>query len=90
MAMRPQLLLFDEPTSSLDPELVGEVLSVMKGLVAEGLTMVIVTHEMKFAREAADRVVFLDGSQIVETGTAQQFFETPLTPRAVQFLERYN
>ena len=70
LSMDPELMLFDEPTSALDPELVGEVLAVMKSLAAEGMTMMIVTHEMAFAREVADRVVFMDGGYVVEEGTA--------------------
>src|SRR5467141_3861590 len=90
LAMRPDLLLFDEPTSALDPELVGEVLVVMRDLAREGMTMVIVTHEMGFAREAASRVVFLDKGRVVEEATAEEFFERPATDRSRQFLERYN
>ena len=89
LAMHPDVLLFDEPTSSLDPELVGEVLTVMKGLADEGRTMAVVTHEMVFAREAADHVVFMDGGRIVEAGTPEEFFSNPKTSRAQQFLERY-
>jgi polar amino acid transport system ATP-binding protein len=89
LAMRPDLLLFDEPTSALDPELVGEVLVVMRELAQEGMTMVIVTHEMGFAREAATRVLFLDRGRAVETGSPQQFFAQPKTERARQFLQRY-
>ena len=89
LAMRPELVLFDEPTSALDPELVGEVLSVMQGLARDGLTMVVVTHEMGFARDVADRVVFLDEGRIVETGAPEQFFTAPKTERAQQFLLRY-
>src|ERR1700688_2688753 len=89
LAMRPDLLLFDEPTSALDPELVGEVLVVMRDLAREGVTMVIVTHEMGFAREAATKVVFLDHGHVVETGTPEQFFAAPTTDRARQFLQRY-
>ncbi|HEV2715732.1 MAG TPA: amino acid ABC transporter ATP-binding protein [Terriglobales bacterium] len=89
LAMQPDVLLFDEPTSSLDPELVGEVLAVMKGLADEGRTMAVVTHEMVFAREAADHVVFMDGGRIVEAGTPEEFFSNPKTSRAQQFLERY-
>jgi polar amino acid transport system ATP-binding protein len=89
LAMRPDLLLFDEPTSALDPELVGEVLVVMRDLAREGMTMVIVTHEMAFAREAATRVLFLDRGRMVETGTPDQFFSRPATERARQFLQRY-
>ncbi|SHJ52039.1 amino acid ABC transporter ATP-binding protein, PAAT family [Bradyrhizobium lablabi] len=89
LAMRPDLLLFDEPTSALDPELVGEVLVVMRDLAREGMTMVIVTHEMGFAREAATRVLFLDRGRVVETGSPDRFFSDPETERARQFLQRY-
>jgi polar amino acid transport system ATP-binding protein len=89
LAMRPDLLLFDEPTSALDPELVGEVLVVMRDLAREGMTMVIVTHEMGFAREAATRVLFLDHGRVVETGAPDRFFSDPETERARQFLQRY-
>jgi polar amino acid transport system ATP-binding protein len=89
LAMRPDLLLFDEPTSALDPELVGEVLVVMRELAREGMTMVIVTHEMGFAREAATRVLFLDRGRVVETGSPERFFASPETERARQFLQRY-
>jgi polar amino acid transport system ATP-binding protein len=89
LAMRPDLLLFDEPTSALDPELVGEVLVVMRELAREGRTMVVVTHEMGFAREAATRVMFLDHGRSVETGSPEKFFTSPETERARQFLQRY-
>ncbi len=89
LAMRPDLLLFDEPTSALDPELVGEVLVVMRDLAREGMTMVIVTHEMGFARDAATRVLFLDRGRVVETGSPDRFFSNPGTERARQFLQRY-
>jgi polar amino acid transport system ATP-binding protein len=89
LAMRPELLLFDEPTSALDPELVGEVLVVMRDLAREGMTMVVVTHEMGFARDAATRVLFLDRGRVVETGTPDRFFANPETERARQFLQRY-
>ena len=89
LAMKPDLLLFDEPTSALDPELVGEVLVVMRDLAREGMTMVIVTHEMGFAREAATRVLFLDRGRVVETGSPEQFFSNPETDRARQFIQRY-
>jgi polar amino acid transport system ATP-binding protein len=89
LAMRPDLLLFDEPTSALDPELVGEVLVVMRDLAREGMTMVIVTHEMTFARDAATRVLFLDRGRVVETGSPDKFFSSPETERARQFLQRY-
>jgi polar amino acid transport system ATP-binding protein len=89
LAMKPELLLFDEPTSALDPELVGEVLVVMRELARDGMTMVVVTHEMAFAREAASRVVFIDHGRVVETGTPEAFFGRPATDRARQFLMRY-
>jgi polar amino acid transport system ATP-binding protein len=89
LAVRPDLLLFDEPTSALDPELVGEVILVMRELARDGMTMVIVTHEMGFARDAATRMVFIDRGQVVETGTPAQFFSAPATERARQFLQRY-
>jgi polar amino acid transport system ATP-binding protein len=89
LAMKPDLLLFDEPTSALDPELVGEVLVVMRELAREGMTMVIVTHEMGFAREAATRVLFLDHGRVVETGAPERFFSNPETDRARQFIQRY-
>jgi ABC-type polar amino acid transport system ATPase subunit len=87
--MRPEVLLFDEATSALDPELVGEVLSVMRDLASEGMTMVVVTHEMGFAREAADEIVFLDHGRIVEISEPRTFFNNPATERARQFLQRY-
>jgi polar amino acid transport system ATP-binding protein len=89
LAMRPELLLFDEPTSALDPELVGEVLVVIRKLARDGMTMVVVTHEMDFAREAASRVVFLDHGRVVETARPDSFFVAPATERARQFLQRY-
>src|SRR5260370_25474585 len=89
LAMRPDLLLFDEPTSALDPELVGEVLVVMRDLAREGMTMVIVTHEMGFARDAATRVLFLDRGRVVETGSPDRCFSHPETERARQFLQLY-
>ena len=89
LAMKPALLLFDEPTSALDPELVGEVLAVMRDLAREGMTMVVVTHEMAFAREAASRVIFMDRGRVVETGAPEAFFGAPTTERARQFLLRY-
>ncbi|MDP9882573.1 polar amino acid transport system ATP-binding protein [Sinomonas atrocyanea] len=88
LSMDPQLMLFDEPTSALDPELVGEVLAVMKALAAEGMTMIIVTHEMAFAREVADRVVFMDGGYIVEQGPAANVIGDPQEPRTKSFLHR--
>ncbi len=89
LAMEPEVLLFDEPTSALDPEIVGEVLAVMRQLVSEGMTMIIVTHEMGFAHEAADAIVFMDGGAIVETGPPDEFFTQPKTERARSFLQRY-
>ena len=86
LAMQPPLILFDEPTSALDPEMVGEVLQVMKGLARDGMTMLVVTHEMGFAREVADRVLFMDHGEILERGTPEQFFNRPEHPRARQFL----
>lgn len=90
MAVDPEVLLFDEPTSALDPELVGEVLKVIKQLAAEGMTMVIVTHEMKFAADVADRIILMDGGHILEHGTPQEVLEHPKNPRALQFLNRLN
>ena len=84
--MRPKALLFDEPTSALDPEMVKEVLDVMKQLAKEGMTMVVVTHEMGFAREVGDRVIFMDGGNIVEEGTPEQIFNNPLHNRTKLFL----
>jgi polar amino acid transport system ATP-binding protein len=89
LAIRPPLILFDEPTSSLDPELVGEVLLVMRDLARDGMTMVVVTHEMGFAREVADRVVLLDHGRIIEAADPERFFTAPATDRARQFLARY-
>jgi polar amino acid transport system ATP-binding protein len=88
LATKPRVLLFDEPTSSLDPELVGEVLSVMRDLARGGQTMMVVTHEMGFAREAADEIVFLDEGVLVERASPEQFFTKPQTKRAQQFLQR--
>ncbi|WP_279356505.1 amino acid ABC transporter ATP-binding protein [Methylobacterium indicum] len=88
LAMRPDAILFDEPTSALDPELVGEVLGTMRGLAEEGMTMVVVTHEMSFAREVADRVLFLDGGVIVEEGAAREVLGHPQQPRTQDFLRR--
>ena len=86
--MSPKIMLFDEPTSALDPELVGEVLGVMKDLAREGMTMVVVTHEMAFAREVADRVIFMDQGIIMEEGTPAEIFETPTQERTQLFLKR--
>ena len=86
LAMGPKVLLFDEPTSSLDPEMVGEVLDVMRALAESGVTMVVVTHEMGFARQVADRVIFMDAGRIVEEGTPAQIFDTPKEARTRNFL----
>ncbi|MRX71501.1 ATP-binding cassette domain-containing protein [Bacillus lacus] len=86
LAMEPKVMLFDEPTSALDPELVGEVLKVMKDLAAEGMTMVVVTHEMRFAREAADEVIFMDNGAIVEKGKPEDIFKNPKEERTRRFL----
>lgn len=88
LCMTPDIMLFDEPTSALDPEMVGEVLQVMKQLAADGMTMVIVTHEMGFAREVADRVLFMDGGYIVEEGTPQEILLNPKEPRTIDFLNK--
>jgi polar amino acid transport system ATP-binding protein/glutamine transport system ATP-binding protein len=88
LAMDPKVMLFDEPTSALDPEIVGEVLDVMKDLVQEGMTMVVVTHEMGFAREMADRVIFMDQGLIVEEGSPEQIFDNPQHPRTREFLSK--
>lgn len=88
LAMNPQIMLFDEPTSALDPELVGEVLVVMKRLAEEGMTMIVVTHEMGFAREVADRVIFMDQGIIVEEGIPRDIFENPMQERTKTFLKR--
>ena len=89
LAMLPTVMLFDEPTSALDPELVGEVLSVMRDLAAEGMTMVVVTHEMSFARDVCQEVVFMNDGQVVERSTPEKFFSNPQTDRAQRFLTRY-
>jgi len=88
LAMNPDIMLFDEPTSALDPEMVGEVLAVMKELAAEGMTMVIVTHEIGFAREVADRVVLMDAGYIVESGAPKDVFNHPKEPRTIDFLNK--
>ena len=88
LAMEPEVMLFDEPTSALDPEMVGEVLDVMKNLAAEGMTMVVVTHEMAFAREVASRVIFMDGGVIVEEGTPEEIFDHPKSERLQSFLAK--
>ena len=88
LCMQPDLMLFDEPTSALDPEMVGEVLAVMKQLAADGMTMIIVTHEIGFAREVADRVIFMDGGYIVEEGTPKEVILNPKEPRTISFLNK--
>ena len=88
LAMSPDIMLFDEPTSALDPEMVGEVLDVMKGLAKDGMTMVIVTHEMGFAREVADRIIFMDGGYIVEEGTPDEIFNHAKEERTISFLNK--
>ena len=88
LAMKPKLMLFDEPTSALDPEMVGEVLDVMKELAREGMTMVVVTHEMGFAREVGSRVLFMDGGHILEQNTPQEFFAHPREARTIEFLSK--
>ena len=88
LAMRPKVMLFDEPTSALDPEMVGEVLDVMKELAREGMTMVVVTHEMGFAREVGSRVLFMDGGHILEQNTPKEFFDHPQNPRTQSFLSK--
>ena len=88
LCMHPDIMLFDEPTSALDPEMVGEVLGVMKNLAGDGMTMVIVTHEMGFAREVADRVLFLDGGSIIEEGAPQELLLHPREPRTIDFLNK--
>ena len=88
LAMNPDIMLFDEPTSALDPEMVGEVLAVMKELAADGMTMVVVTHEVGFAREVASRVVFMDGGYIVEQGTPEEVISNPKEPRTIDFLNK--
>lgn len=88
LAMEPDVMLFDEPTSALDPEMVGEVLGVMKDLAKGGMTMVIVTHEMGFAKEVGDRVLFMDGGVIVEQGTPEEIFNNPKNPRTIDFLSK--
>ncbi|MBQ9564446.1 MAG: amino acid ABC transporter ATP-binding protein [Synergistaceae bacterium] len=88
LAVGPDVLLFDEPTSALDPEMIGEVLEVMKELADEGMTMYLVTHEMGFAREVADRVLFMDGGRIAEEGTPEDVFDHPREPRTIEFLSK--
>ena len=88
LAMNPKIMLFDEPTSALDPEMIGEVLEVMTNLAREGMTMVVVSHEMGFAREVADRIVFMDKGEILEEGSPDHFFENPVHPRLIRFLSQ--
>lgn len=88
LAMEPDVMLFDEPTSALDPEMVGEVLSVMKALAKEGMTMVVVTHEMGFAKEVGDRILFMDQGKILESGTPEEVFNNPKNPRTIDFLSK--
>ena len=88
LAMRPEVMLFDEPTSALDPEMVGEVLAIMRKTAEDGMTMVVVTHEMGFAREVADRVLFMDGGIIQEQGTPEEIFGNPQNPRTQSFLSK--
>jgi polar amino acid transport system ATP-binding protein/general L-amino acid transport system ATP-binding protein len=87
LAMEPKILLFDEPTSALDPEMVGEVLNVIRKLADEGVTMIVVTHEMAFARQVSDRVIFMDAGQIVESGTPTDIFDATREPRTLAFLK---
>jgi ABC-type polar amino acid transport system ATPase subunit len=88
MAMKPVLMLFDEPTSALDPELVGEVLEVIRGLAQDGMTMLVVTHEMQFAREVGTRILFMDSGRVLEDTAPTTFFTQPTHPRAREFLRR--
>ena len=88
LAMKPDIMLFDEPTSALDPEMVGDVLNVMKDLAEQGMTMLIVTHEMGFARQVANRVIFTDGGEFIEDGTPEQIFDNPQRPRLKDFLDK--
>lgn len=90
LAMHPKAILFDEPTSALDPEMIGEVLEVMTELAKEGMTMIVVTHEMNFARRVADRIIFMDGGAILEENTPEEFFNNPKTQRAKEFLSAIN
>ena len=88
LCMKPDVMLFDEPTSALDPEMVGEVLEVMRELARDGMTMVVVTHEMGFAKEVADRVLFMDGGLVLEEGTPEEIFSAPKHPRTQDFLSK--
>ena len=89
LAMEPKVMLFDEPTSALDPELIGEVINVMEAVANEGMTMIVVTHEMSFARDTADRVIYMEDGKLVEEGAPAQIFSVPKDPRTQQFLQRY-
>ena len=89
LSMNPDVILFDEPTSALDPEMVGEVLDVIKSLAKTGLTKLVVTHEMAFAREVSDRVIFMDGGKVLEEGTPAELFGNPKMPRTREFLSRF-
>ncbi|MDU7886585.1 MAG: glutamine ABC transporter ATP-binding protein GlnQ, partial [Clostridium perfringens] len=88
LAMEPDVMLFDEPTSALDPEMVGEVLNVMKSLAKDGMTMVVVTHEMGFAKEVGDRILFMDDGRIIEEGTPEEIFQNPKNSRTKDFLSK--
>ena len=88
MAMKPDVILFDEPTSALDPEMVGEVLDLMKQLARDGMTMIVVTHEMGFAREVANKVIFIANGQILENSSPEEFFTNPKNPRLKEFLAK--
>jgi polar amino acid transport system ATP-binding protein len=88
LAMKPKIMLFDEPTSALDPEMIGEVLDVMRKLAEEGMTMIVVSHEMGFAREVADRIIFMDHGTIIEEGTPEHFFQNPTHDRTKLFLSQ--
>lgn len=90
LTMEPEIMIFDEPTSALDPEMVGEVLGTMQNLAAEGMTMIVVTHEMEFARDVSDRVLFMDGGIILEQGSPEDIFENPKEDRTKEFLKRFN
>ena len=90
LAMHPDVMLFDEPTSALDPEMVGEVLEVIKSLKGESMTMIIVTHEMSFAKDVSDRVLFMDDGVVCEEGTPKELFESPKNERTKEFLKRFN
>ncbi len=88
LAMNPKIILFDEPTSALDPEMIGEVLEVMKNLAREGMTMLVVTHEIGFAREVANRIIFMDQGKIIEEGKTEDILNSPQNPRTIAFLNK--